>query len=351
MPVKVFDQDRFKNTLVWVVLFLIIANTLLVGGVFYIFRTSFPTAAERYSSKQEVAREMAEYNYRLAEELGVLERDAVNEALAGFNYDIEVSKDDELTRVILEQGRKLREIILREADLMLVDQILAAINLDEKVQKSNGQEYFSLHLSTDEAYTIPGNALSHDTISEIVELLPRDRFTADRVLEIEIINGSARLGVPYNPEERLQSITEELDATRLKLHELRVAAGLAEMTGEGITVKLYDKFGATSSSSIIHDTDIRDVLNELFASGAKGISLGGQRIIVTSAVRCSGSLIKVNDKLITVNPVVIQAVGNPDLLASGLDIIKNNMEASRGIRFEIVREELLTLPAYTQVGD
>ena len=129
-----------------------------------------------------------------------------------------------MTRVILEQGRKLREIILREADLMLVDQILAAINLDEKVQKSNGQEYFALHLSTDEAYTIPGNALSHDTISEIVELLPRDRFTADRVLEIEIINGSARLGVPYNPG-RLQSITE-LDATRLKLHELRVAAGL-----------------------------------------------------------------------------------------------------------------------------
>ena len=39
------------------------------------------------------------------------------------------------------------------------------------------------------------------------------------------------------------------------------------------------------------------------------------------------------------------------IMKSGLDIIKNNMEASRGIRFEIVREELLTLPAYTQVGD
>ena len=350
MPVKDFNRERFGKSLAWVALFLLIANTVLIGGVFYIFRTSFPTAAERYSSKQEVAREVAAYNYRFAEELGVLERDAVKEALAAFNYDIEISKDDELTKLILEHGRKLQEIILREADLMLMDQILSAINLDEQIGKRNEQVYFSLNLSTDEVYTIPGNVLSQDTISKIKELIPRDRFTADRVLEIEVINGVARLGVPYNPEERLQSLTEELDATRLKLHELRVEAGLAEMTGAGITVKLYDKTGATSSSSIIHDTDIRDVVNELFASGAKGISLGGQRLIVTSAVRCSGSLIKVNDKLITVNPVVIQAVGDPDLLISGLDIIKNSMEANRGIRFEIGRETLVKLPAYAQSG-
>ncbi len=351
MPVKVFDQNRFRNNLVWVTLFLLIANTALIGGVYYIFRTSFPTVAARFSSKQEVARDLAAYNYRFADELGVLERDAVKEALAGFNYDIEVSKDDELTKVILEQGRKLQEIILREADLMLMDQILAAINLDEHVQKNNEPAHFSLRLSDKEVTTIPGNVLANDTITEINELIPLDHFTASRVLEIEILNGIARLGVPYNPEEKLEAINEELDATRLKLHELRIETGLAEMTGEGITVKLYDEFGATSSSSIIHDTDIRDVINELFGSGAKGISLGGQRLIVTSAVRCSGSLIKVNDRLITVNPVIIQAVGDPDLLASGLDIIKNNMEVNRGIRFEIEREPMLKLPAYSQTGE
>ena len=132
------------------------------------------------------------------------------------------------------------------------------------------------------------------------------------------------------------------------MHELKVEAGLAEMTGEGITVELYDEFGATTSSSIIHDADILDVINELFSSGAKGICLGGQRLIVTSAVRCSGSLIKVNDRLITVNPVVIEAIGDPDLLISGLDIIKNNMELNRGIRFKITREPMLKLPAYTR---
>jgi len=351
LPVKEFNRDHLRNNLVWVILFLLFANTVLIGSVYHIARASFPTAAARHSSRQEVARDLAAYNFRLAEELEVLERDAVKEALAAFNYDIEVSRDDELTKVILEQGRKLQEIILREADLMLMDQILAAINSDEQFQGSKETAHFSLRFSDKEISTIPGNVLSRDTITEIKELIPRDRFTASRLLEIEIMNGVARLAVPYNAEEKLETLTEELDATRLKLHELKAEAGLAEMTGEGITVKLYDEFGATTSSSIIHDTDIRDVINELFGSGAKGISLGGQRLVVTSAVRCSGSLIKVNDRLITVNPVVIQAVGDPDLLISGLDIIRNNMEINRGIRFVIEREPLLKLPAYTRAGE
>ncbi len=348
MPVKVLKDDYYKNSIAWVVLFLLIINTILAGGVYYILRTSFPTAASRYSSKQEVARDLAEYSFRLAEELGVLERDEVKKALAGFNYDIAVSRDDELTKVILEQGRKLQETVLREADLMFMDQILTMLNADKQVQKTDEAVHFSLRFSEDEIFTIPANVLTPALMTEIEEIVPRDRFTIKR-LEIEIAEGKAGL-VPYNPEEQMETLNEELRAAGLKMHELRVEAGLAEMTGAGVTVKLYDEFEATTSNSIIHDTDIRDVINELFGSGAKGISLGGQRLVVTSAVRCSGSLIKVNDRLITVNPVIIQAVGDPDLLSSGLDIIKNNMEVNRGIRFEIEREPLLKLPAYSRTG-
>lgn len=349
MPVKNFKRDFYRNYYLWALLFLLVLNTLLIGGVYYTFRTSFPTASARHSSKQEVARDLAAYNLRLAGELGVLEREEVKGALARFNYDIEVSRDDELTRVILEQGRKLQETILREANLMLMDQILAAVNSDEQIKKAEEATHFSLRFSDSDIYTVPAAVLSSNVIAKIAELIPRDRFTMNR-LEIEVADGAARLA-PDNPAEQLETLSEELRTAGLKMHELRVEAGLAEMTGAGITVKLFDEYGATSSSSIIHDTDIRDVINELFGSGAKGVSLGGQRFIVTSAVRCSGSLIKVNDRLITVNPVVIQAVGDPDLLISGLDIIKNNLEASRGIRIEIERDPQLKLPAYSRTGE
>ncbi|NLA26145.1 MAG: DUF881 domain-containing protein [Firmicutes bacterium] len=346
---KIFSEDYYKKYLVWALLFLLIVNTVIVGGTYYLFRTSFPGAAARYSSKQEVARDLATYHLRLAEELEVLERDEVKKALAGFNYDVEVSSADELTMVIFDQGRKLREIILREADLMVTDQILAAINSNEQVRKTEEVLYFSLRFSEGEIFTIPGNVLPDEVITAIQDFILRDRLTMNR-LEIEIAEGKARLA-PYSPEEQLEIRNEELRTAGLKMHDLKVETGLAEMTGAGITVKLYDEFGATSSSSIIHDTDIRDVINELFGSGARGISLGGQRLIVTSAVRCSGSLIKVNDRLITVNPVVIQAVGDPDLLVSGLEIIRNNLEINRGIRFVVEREQLLKLPAYSRTGE
>lgn len=345
---KETSQVRFRNYPVWFLLILVLLNTALLGWLFYGFRSAFPTAAAKHSSKQAVARELADYNHRMAEELGVLERKTVKEALAGFKYDVEIFTGDELTGTILDQGRRVQEIILREADLMLIDEIIAVVNSDRKLKQEREQFGFSLHFSDDDISTFPDGILDRATIEKIGELIPRDRFTGGWLLEIEVTDGVARQTVPYDPEKQLETLTEELDAARLKMHELKVQAGFLEMTGEGITVELYDELGATISSSIIHDTDIRDVVNELFGSGAKGISLGGQRIIVTSAVRCSGSLIKVNDRLIPVNPVVIQAIGDPDLLTSGLDIIKNNMELSRGIKFKITREQMLVLPAYSR---
>jgi len=41
-------------------------------------------------------------------------------------------------------------------------------------------------------------------------------------------------------------------------------------------------------------------------------------------------------------------VGDPDLLVSGLDIIRSTMELKRGLRFEITRSDSLQLPAYAR---
>ena len=38
--------------------------------------------------------------------------------------------------------------------------------------------------------------------------------------------------VPYNPLDYIQALSEELDSLRVSMHEIRVAAGLAEMAGQ-----------------------------------------------------------------------------------------------------------------------
>lgn len=346
---RITGQSLFHQKVQLLLIVLLISNTILISWMYHSFRISFPGTATRLGYKQEVARDLADYNYRLASELGVLERSAVKEALAGFNYEVEVaSSSDELTQIILTQGRRVQEIILREADAKLMDQVLAVINQDENVRKVDEVTHLSVRISEKEVSSVPGGFLSPTTIYRIRQLIPQGRLSSDQVLEIDIVDGVGRRSVPYNPVEQLQAMSEELDSIRLRLHELRVASGLAEMTGPGITVNLYDEVGGTTTTSIIHDADIRDVVNELFGSGAQGISVGGQRLTVTSHIRCSGSLVKVNDKLITVNPVSIQVVGNPDLLISGLDIIRTSMELKRGIRFDITRSDSIKLPAYTR---
>ena len=330
------------------IILLLAVNTALLVFTYRAFISAYPSVSTRLDYKQEVARDLSGYNQRLATELNVINQPAVKAALAGSIYDVELAaSSDELTQIILNQGRRTQEIILREAEAKLFDEILALVNQDQNVQKAWDNMRLSLSMSNGIINTIPTNFLFPATAAGVKEVAARGPLS-ERTMEMEVTGGTARLVTPYNPEEQLQAISAELDSLRLHLHELRVAAGLAEMSGPGITVHLYDQEEATATEFIIHDADIRDVVNELFGSGAQGISVGGQRLIVTTAIRCTGSLIRANDKLITVNPVLIQAVGDPDLLISGLDIIKNSMEVRRGIRFEITRSEMIMLPAFVR---
>ena len=152
--------------------------------------------------------------------------------------------------------------------------------------------------------------------------------------------------VPYNPLDYIQSLSDEIDSLRVSLHELRVAAGYAEMSGAGIVIRLYDAPNGYAASDIIHDSDVRDVVNELFAAGAKGVSVGGQRLIGTSPIRCVGPVIRVNQKEISANPVVIEATGDPEVLSSGLEIIRLSLEIHRNFRVEIQEKDNLVLPPY-----
>lgn len=346
---KLAKRDQLGGRLLFLVIVLVVANTALTLWTYTNIKVYFPSGSTRLNYKQEAALDIADYHRRLASELGVLDRPVVREALAGFNYDVEMATSSEqLTQVILNQGRRLQETILREADAYSMDQVLAVVNQDENVRQTQDKLHLSLRISQDAVVTLPDSYLRPSTIYRIRQIFPAERLASEQVVNIEISAGKGRLMVPYNPVEHIQNLTEELDKLRLSLHEIRSAAGLAEMIGPGIVVNLYDELGGTNYSSIIHDADIRDVVNEIFGSGAMGVSVGGQRLIATSSIRCSGSLVKVNDKLITVNPVVIKAVGDPKLLVSGLDIIKNTMEIRRGLRFEIIEMDSVSLPAYSR---
>ena len=62
---------------------------------------------------------------------------------------------------------------------------------------------------------------------------------------------------------------------------------------------------------IIHDYDIRTILNELKTAGAQAIAINGERVVPMSEQICVGPTIIINDNRYPV-PYIIEAIGEPD---------------------------------------
>ncbi len=120
--------------------------------------------------------------------------------------------------------------------------------------------------------------------------------------------------------------TDASDTLNKELQDTKFLAGLTEAVGPGVQVTLVDSQKRSllpsdqlKLSSLIHDSDIANVVNELKAAGAEAIAVNGQRVVSTTAVRCVGPVVHVNG-VPAAPPYVIQAIGDADALYGGLNL-------------------------------
>lgn len=140
-----------------------------------------------------------------------------------------------------------------------------------------------------------------------------------------------------------------------QLKRAEIMAGFVDVKGPGITITLSDidnrKSSGTvlsSSEMLIHDEDLRRVLNELCAAGAEAISVNGSRIISTSAVRCVGPTILVNDTKMA-PPYIISAIGKADQLEAAMNLnggVIDNLKVW-GFSITIAKHDELIIPKYS----
>ena len=82
------------------------------------------------------------------------------------------------------------------------------------------------------------------------------------------------------------------------------------------------------------------IVNELRAAGAEAISVNGERILSTTAIRCVGPTIQINGTKVA-SPFHIKAIGNAKYLESALNIrggVVDNLR-SYGILVEIATSD------------
>ena len=324
-----------------------IINTILIGFGYFLLTERYAGRDTILAYRQELARDLADYNHRLAGELGVSEVASVREALAEYNYAVDMAADsDELVQIIFSQGRLAQEIIFTESDARLKERVLVLVNNDSRALEIRDKKHLFIRIADDKINIYPDQLLETNTVQLINNLFLTDRYHDSQNIDIEINKGVATLVVPQTEEEQMRALNEDLNSMRLQLHEVRMQSGLAEMVGPGITLNVYDAEENEGTGSLVHDADIRDIVNELFSAGAKGVAVGNQRLTTASSIRCTGPLIMVNFRQVPSNPVVIEAIGSPELLISGLSIIIADMESRRGLVFEISDSGFIKLPAY-----
>ncbi|MGB9681744.1 MAG: DUF881 domain-containing protein [bacterium] len=141
-----------------------------------------------------------------------------------------------------------------------------------------------------------------------------------------------------------------------EMNRIKLWAGLVPVSGPGIVVTLDDSkkkvnSGANPENYLIHDYDLREIVNELWASGAEAIAINNQRIVVTSEIRCVGPTILVNGVRLS-PPYVVKAIGDADSLISALTMpggiisALNYISKEFGIILKLEKKSKVLLPSY-----
>ncbi|HEV7206005.1 MAG TPA: DUF881 domain-containing protein [Jatrophihabitans sp.] len=138
---------------------------------------------------------------------------------------------------------------------------------------------------------------------------------------------------------------------------LLAPAGLTAVHGAGLEVTLNDASAQPAGNDVdpnqlvVHQSDLQSVVNALWAGGADAMTIAGQRVIATSAVRCVGNTLLLNGNVYS-PPFRVAAIGPSRTMQEKLDAspgVKLFREAASyyGLGYTVESKDDIHVPAYS----
>lgn len=213
-------------------------------------------------------------------------------------------------------------------------------------------------------------ALQVNTINAAVEIVGVER--TENKLRDQVLEWKGQYDKLYSQLEQTekklekvrQDVTKDDSSAKDMEEELRVSnilLGLTEVSGSGVIVKLDDNRNVTTetigvyesiSQYLIHDEDLRTIVNELKNAGAEAISINGQRIVNSTAITCDGNVIMINGEKIGA-PFEIKAIGFQEMFVGALlrpggyiEVLNND-----GIITSVEKQDNIKIPKYNGILD
>lgn len=263
----------------------------------------------------------------LAVDLGVAEKANIKQALAKLHYDVYLAANSkELAGIIQNTASDTRDLIVAEYVNSSAEQVLKILNEAPEVQAARAKTTIKIEPRREGGYRVAEpHDLSAETLAQLGNLstlFSIDVFRENYVdylaltsMQIEIEEGTARRVVPSSDQDTIKYWEREIQNLRNEYRRVTRLAGLAEASGPGITITLRDKYFPMEAG------DLRRIVSEIYSAGATAISINGQRLAVNSFIIDEDAGICIDGTLIDTNPVEIQALGDPQTLFTGIDLL------------------------------
>lgn len=206
-----------------------------------------------------------------------------------------------------------------------------------------------------------GETTKQRTKTSLIERIERQqKFVETQAAQA----GALRSEIAGLDAETLRDVSEVLAE---RVERLSLVAGAVPVQGPGFVVTVDDAVtdqGQGSNSDPRGDSgptdgkviarDLQIVTNSLWEAGAEAISVNGQRLTTTAAIRFAGEAILVDYRPLK-RPYVITAIGNPGKMpatfadGSGGTYL-STLKSSFGIRVSTVVRKQVTIPASATLG-
>ncbi len=171
-------------------------------------------------------------------------------------------------------------------------------------------------------------------------------------LEQQVLDARAAIAQLEAAGQGGAAVSQDLNA---ELQSAQISAGLVAMTGPGLVIELSDSTVPVPADGNEQDylasgADVLTVVDQLWAAGAEGIAINGERVVVSTAVVDIGGSVVVNGAYVAA-PYQITALGPASMLDTlthlpGFVDFMHARQVAYGIGVAVATPDSVDLPAY-----
>ncbi len=345
------QKERGKYTgfplVLWILAVVLILNGIVLYRSLQVWE--FEGRLDDVEASRLGAYSLADFFGQQASRRGVEKNQAVRDSLARLRYEIaQAATVQEVGAALSRHGIAVESVLAREEEEQNRQKLAEMISQDP--QAARQEDIAIITVGKDDAGNVvvedPGKVLTADTREKIEQDRRARQLTG--ILTVQVSKGRAAVVTSRSLEGELESLRQENEQIKTELRQVQQVGGYAPLTGAGLIIRAVAAEGQEEQLANTLGYDVRDIINELFAAGASGVEIGGQRLITTSSVRSVADRLLVNQQPVDLRPLVIKAVGDSQVLASSLDLLLNAPFFSLDLDLE--EKDSVTLVAYKPRG-